>query len=218
MSMEEVDRLLETSSGRVRFRWAMVLGGEPTLHPEVNRIVARLAAADIAELGITVLTNGIAVRNLEPAARAGDIARIRLSIYPQTRPLVRRVEEFCRAFDITLAVTEKTHMRDTRTAPTREEIAAAFPHCYNHLLIYRNNRIYPCCEGGAVASLQGIAHGLPLGEAWWRAFDTPEFRASVQEALCPHCSHPVTAKVPWRPRSSAALLALQSKMQNGENK
>jgi hypothetical protein len=218
MSFEEVDHLISTTKGRVRFKWAMIGGGEPTLHPDVNRIITGLAAAEVAELGITVLTNGIAIRNLEPAASTGAIARIRLSVYPATRALLEPVEAFCRRFGVALVVRDKTHMRDTTTAPTAEQIAASFADCYGHLLMVRGGRAYPCCEGGAVAMLRGIGHGLAIEGAWWRDFDTPRFRTSVRELLCPHCSHPLPATVPWRRHSSAALAKLPGARREGRAK
>jgi len=77
LTVDEILRLVRVfaSRGVTKLRFT---GGEPTLHPELGRLVHESRAAGLAEVGIT--TNAIALRRKLPALLDGGLNNLNISL------------------------------------------------------------------------------------------------------------------------------------------
>ena len=128
-----------------------VIGGEPTTHPEFDRIAREfhsLFATDYVELA----TNGYGV--VEHAGSMPYFDYVRLTNYPTPRTQAARA-------------WLEAHMRDRLTIepPTHiplSRIGGGRPCIRRNFVAYANGHLYPCCVGPGFDG----AESIELGDDW----------------------------------------------------
>ena len=162
---------LERFAARVRetvdrVGWLYAGGGEPTLHPDFGRVLREFKAMFRADR-LCVQTNG--ARILEYADQLGDVARVRLTMFPGNRAVARELQPILRD---RLILRENKHSEVVGHPGFGQACHSQRP----HTVTYWDGRVYRCCMGP----------GLPEA-AWCSVEEMTVERVASLEMACYSC-------------------------------
>ena len=89
--VDEVKNDLEKLSKFLKCETIRVVGGEPLLHPEFNKLIKEIKESNISE-NICLVTNGILLHTLNEE-ELDSINKIEISLYPLHENLVNKIKE-----------------------------------------------------------------------------------------------------------------------------
>lgn len=183
-----------------------LIGGEPTLHPQICEILDIAHESKISDT-VTVWTNGMRL-HLMPDEFWRKADGITVTVYPKLKNLAW-IQEKCRAEKMPLQIVRHGHFNRTfssREAP-RDETEPMFRKCiYRSCNEYDNGWFYHCNNGSFISRL---IMGLPEGTDGINLYTATEdeFRAYLERTepfeSCKHCVQTKLHPVDWRevPRS-----------------
>lgn len=202
-----------------------LVGGEPTLHPELITILRGVRATGIAPT-ISVTTNGLLLGRL-PDAFWEEVDALTISLYPKPRlapALVTHIETQAARFGVTLNWKHQTQfVRMTRDSVSHDlaETQAIYHDCWLrercHLL--RDGIFYTCTRPPHMQTLQrgknDFTHdGIPLhdGASLGEEIHAYLLRETPLQA-CFHCRGGSAPMEPHRMMQRAEVLAAKARFE-----
>ena len=147
-----------------------LLGGEPTLHPQIDEIARIAKSSNIADR-VEIWTNGQTIEGMRHAAWF-SFDHLVVSLYPGKQVDLEYIRSKCDEFCVTLEIKDFRH--DRFTAPlskdhaSPEQAAIRYSRCWykNNTHVVDDGYFYRCCTSPFIPSLilkiAPTADGLPL--------------------------------------------------------
>lgn len=213
ISVEQMYRDLEHFRRFVHVDAYGMLGGEPTLHPELPELLRIAALSHIADI-VELWTNGQTLHQQSPFFwRALYGQRIMMSVYPgkMDDDAIMRVGELCTKHHVELQVkderrhpnfTQLLEPADTDPETTQRKYTQCWFRTYSRVL--DNGHFYRCCTSPYIPKLlqgrpegsDGLCVNEALTEDAIREFlYQPEAMASC--TICAGRNTPSARPIPW---------------------
>ena len=169
VSAAEIERELRAATRSMAPQWVHVLGGEPTLNPELPALLP-LFRAYFPDAGIKLVTNGSRFgrvkRRLLPVLAEQRIA-LSVSRYPEIALDWAEIERDCAAAGVELEIWDQTTFMDFLDPTGTSDPVEARAHCaMEGCLNVRDGVLYPCpvaawpdLAGGRLVVDDGISLG-----------------------------------------------------------
>lgn len=197
--LDELSASLSRLERVLRPERATILGGEPLLNPELDKLLEVVRAASMFER-VVVTTNGL----LLPKVSKGFwelVDSVELSVYPSTKARIATVLDeildhaWSSGTELQLLPTPQfRHIVLTSPIPEQSLVAFLYRRChfrhYCHTL--QNGRFYKCGPSTGIRQLLNSANGsCSLGDSGIPLDDSPQLRDRILEYL--NASDPIEA-------------------------